>query len=85
MQGVSFWPTLLLRPALNDHIDLNGLNDRIDRFNEEARRIVYIDYKSTFLKLLSEDKSFTIHQPSMQIFALECKKWSNTENNEQCF
>ena len=37
-------------------------------------RIVYKDYKSSFTELLSEDKSFTVHQKIVQRLAIEIYK-----------
>ena len=44
-------------------------------------RIVCKDYKSSFAKLLSEDKSFTVHQKNVQMLAIEMYK----TKNELCF
>ena len=40
-------------------------------------RIVYKDYRSSFAKLLSEDKSFTLHHKNVQKLAIEMYKIKN--------
>ena len=40
-------------------------------------RIVYKDYKSSFVELLSEDKSFTVHHTNVQKLAIEMYKVKN--------
>ena len=40
-------------------------------------RIVYKDYKSSFAKRLSEDKSFTLHHKNIQKLAIEMYKIKN--------
>ena len=40
-------------------------------------KIVYKDYKSSFAELLSEDKSFIVHQKNVQKLAIEIYKIKN--------
>ena len=46
-------------------------NNKINRLHEQMLRIVYKDYKSSFAELLSEDKSFTVHQRNVRKLAIE--------------
>ena len=50
------------------------LNNKINRIQETALRIVYRDYKSSFKELLQKDKSITIHQRNLQYLAIEIYK-----------
>ena len=51
-----------------------NLNNKINRIQERALRIVYRDYKSSFKELLQKDKSITIHQKNLQYLAIEIYK-----------
>ena len=51
-----------------------SLNNKINRIQERALRIVYKDYKSSFKELLQKDKSITIHQKNLQYLAIEIYK-----------
>ena len=53
------------------------LNNRINRIQERALRIVYNDRKSTFNELLTKDKSVTVHSRNLQILATEMFKVIN--------
>ena len=50
------------------------LNNRINRIQERALRVVYNDKTSTFNELLERDKSVTIHSRNLQILATELYK-----------
>ena len=47
------------------------LNNKINRLQERALRIVYNDKSSTFYQLLEKDKSVTIHTRNLQYLATE--------------
>ena len=49
-------------------------NNKINRFQERALRIVYDDNVSTFDQLLAMDKSFCIHQQNIQRLLMEIYK-----------
>ena len=53
------------------------LNNRINRIQERALRIVYNDRVSKFNELLEKDKSVTIHSRNLQILATELYKVRN--------
>ena len=53
------------------------LNNRINRIQEKALRIVYNDGKSTFSELLTKDKSVTVHSRNLQTLATEMFKVKN--------
>ena len=53
------------------------LNNKINRIQERALRIIYSDYKSNFRELLERDHSFTIHERTMQYLATEAFKVKN--------
>ena len=48
-----------------------SLNNKINRMQDRALRIVYIDYKSSLKELLQKNKSITIHQRNLQYLAIE--------------
>ena len=52
-------------------------NNKINCLHERMLRIVYKDYKSYFVELLSEDKSFTVHHTNVQKLAIEMYKVKN--------
>ena len=52
-------------------------NDKINPLHERMLRIAYKDYKSSFAKLLSEDKSFTVHHKNVQKLPIEMYKVKN--------
>ena len=52
------------------------LNNKINKLNEPALRIAYIDYVSTFEELLVKDGSVTIHQHNLKVLALAMYKIS---------
>ena len=47
------------------------LNNRINNIDERALKIVSRDYESVFQQLLEQNKSVSIHQRNLQIFATE--------------
>ena len=53
------------------------LNNRINRIQERALRLVYEDNTSTFTELLKKDESFTIHECNIQTLAIELYKVKN--------
>ena len=53
------------------------INNRINRIQERALRIVYKGYVSTFAKLLEKDSSVSIHIRNLQILATEIFKSRN--------
>ena len=53
------------------------LNNRINKIQERALRLVYKDNKLTFDDLLKLDNSVTIHQRNLQILATEIFKVNN--------
>ena len=50
------------------------LNNKINRLQERALRIVYNDKSSTFYQLLEKDKSVTIHARNLQYLETEIFK-----------
>ena len=52
------------------------INHKINKLHERALRIVY-DHFSSFEELLSKDKSVTVHQRNLQIYAKEMYKILN--------
>ena len=56
------------------------LNNRINNIHERALRIVYRDYESTLQQLLKQNKSVSIHQRNLQIFATKIFKIKNGLN-----
>ena len=53
-------------------------NNRINKIQERALRLVYKDNKLTFDDLLKLDNSVTIHQQNLQILATEIFKVKNS-------
>ena len=53
------------------------LNNRINKIQERALRIVYKDYNSTFNKLLIKGNSVSIHNKNTQALAIELYKIVN--------
>ena len=53
------------------------LNRKINRIQERALRIVYLDYTSSYGDLLGRDGSVTIHQRNIQLVAIEMFKVKN--------
>ena len=53
------------------------LNNRINKLQERALRIVYNDHESSFEQLLIRDKSFSIHDRNLQKLATEMYKVKN--------
>ena len=49
----------------------------MNSLHQRALRVVYRDYITTFSKLLSKDKSVTIHQRNLQLLATEVFKMKN--------
>ena len=45
-------------------------NNRINTLHERSLRLTYKDYNSTFEELLEKDKSVSIHQRNLQVFAI---------------
>ena len=58
--------------------DSSQLNNRINKIQERALRLVYKDNKLTFDDLLKLDNSVTIHQRNLQILATEIFKVKNS-------
>ena len=50
------------------------LNNRINKLHERCFRVIYNRKKSTFQKLLHKDKSVSIHNRNLQVFATEMYK-----------
>ena len=48
-------------------------NYKINRLEEQALRLIYYDYISSFEELLSKDGTFTIHGQNIQNLAIEIK------------
>ena len=46
------------------------INNRINRLHERALRSAHNDYDASFQDLLIKDKSVTIHQKNLQVFAI---------------
>ena len=57
------------------------INNRINRIQERALRIVYKDYVSTFAQLLEKDSSVSIHIRNLQILATEIFKARNVRRD----
>ena len=53
------------------------INNRMNRIQERALRIVYKDYVSTFAQLLEKDSSVSIHTRNLQVLAAEIFKARN--------
>ena len=53
------------------------INNRMNRIQERALRIVYKDYVSTFAQLLEKDSSVSIHIRNLQVLATEIFKARN--------
>ena len=51
------------------------MNNKINRICERALRLVYSDCNSNFDELLKRDGSFSIHDRSIQILAMETYKF----------
>ena len=47
------------------------INNKINRLHERCLRLLYEDKSSSSEKLLKQDKSVTIHNRNLQIFAME--------------
>ena len=53
------------------------LNNKINRIQERALRIIYNGYQSNFKERLERDHSFTIHERNIQYLAIEAYKVKN--------
>ena len=53
------------------------LNHHISSIHERALRVTYQNYQSSFLLLLQNDNSVTIHQRNLQVLATEIFKTKN--------
>ena len=51
-----------------------SLNNKVNHIHERAIRVVYQDFPSSFSDLFVRHNSFTIHQKSLQILAIEIFK-----------
>ena len=58
------------------------INNRINRLHERALRLAHNDYGASFQDLLIKDKSVTIHQRNLQVFAILLYKIINNETPE---
>ena len=62
------------------------LNNKINKLQERALRIVYNDYNSSFQTLLDKDNSVSVHDYNLQTLAIEMfkvyKGYSNEIENE---
>ena len=56
------------------------MNNCINNLHERALRMVYRDYNATFSELLSKNKSVTIYQRKLQLFATETFKTKDELN-----
>ena len=56
---------------------IGKINNRMNRIQERALRIVYKDYVSTFAQLLEKDSSVTFHIRQLQVLATEILKARN--------
>ena len=52
-------------------------NNKINRVQKRALRIIYNDYKSNFKELLEQDHSFTIYERNIKYLAIEAYKVKN--------
>ena len=50
------------------------INNKINRIQERALRLVYLDYTCSFVDLLKMDNSVTIHQRNIRLVAIEMFK-----------
>ena len=50
------------------------LNNKFNNVHEEALRIIYSDYKSTFQELLDKDAFFSVQHKNIQTLAIEIYK-----------
>ena len=53
------------------------LNNKINRLQERALRLIYNDFNSSFQQLLDIDNSFTIHDQNIQSLIIEMYKVVN--------
>ena len=53
------------------------LNDKINRVQKRALRILYDDENSTFEQLLVRDGAFTVHEKNLQLLLIEMFKAKN--------
>ena len=53
------------------------LDNRVNKLNERALRIIYQDYASSFTELLEKDNSTTMHNRNIQLLATELFKIKN--------
>ena len=49
-------------------------NNKINKIHERALRMIYNDYTSEYIQLLSEDKAVTFHQRNLQDLCIEVFK-----------
>ena len=77
---------IIMKTFINSHFNYcplvwmfhsRSLNNRINRIQERALRIVYNDNLSTFKELLCKDNSVTIHVRNIQMLAIEVYKVIN--------
>ena len=60
-----------------------SLNNRINTLHERVLRLVYNDFRSSFIEFLEKDRSVTIHQKNLQAFAIEMLKVKNNIGSEE--
>ena len=58
------------------------INNRINKLYERSLRLTYKDFNSTFQELLDKDKSVSIHQRNLQVFAIMLYKIKNNLSPE---
>ena len=60
-----------------------SLNNKINRIQDRALRIMYRDYKSRFKELLQKDKFITMYPKNLQYLAIEIYKvkWASLQKS----
>ena len=60
-------------------------NNKINKLQERALRLVYNDYESSFDVLLNKNKSFSIHHQNIQKLLIEVYKSLNKPSHDNYF
>ena len=60
-------------------------NNKINKLQERALRLVYNDYESSFDVLLNKNKSFSIHHQNIQKLMIEVYKSLNKPSPDNYF